>query len=833
MARRILRVCAWGLGLAALSALVAGAWLAHRARASLPRLDGEVAAPALRAPVRIVRDDWGVPHIHADSETDAYFALGYVTAQERLFQMELLRRIARGETAEILGPWLAPVDALVRSFRLAPKAEEFYSAHANDDPAVRAASEAYAAGINHRMAVEPLPVEFALLGIPARPFTPVDSLTIAAILPITFAEGLRGDPLKSMLLERHPGLPIDLLFPGYDLEDPPVTVMEGAAEAREFLRGQALETPRLETRGSEAGDAAPLAALEPVFTMLRGLRPALGVGLGSNSWVLAGHRTASGKPILASDPHIAMTNPGVWFEARLNYPGVDLYGYFLPLIPFALIGHSADHAWALTMLENDDVDIYRETFHPEDPGRVLHRGAWTDARVETSTIRVRLGRDRQCTVRTTPRGPVVTDLMRALLGYEGPDLSLSWVWQHLEYTDLLAFHRIPRARGVAEFEEAVALITSPGLNISYADADGNIAWWAAGRIVIRPEGVDPKIILDGGSGAHEILGYVPFEMNPRLINPPSGVIVSANNLPTVKPVGPVRRLEGYWQPSDRAARIKTLLAGRDNWDLASLQAVQTDDHSAVGLEIARLVSGLLAPRAEALDPAAQAALRHLAAWDGNHPVDSVGASVYQMTKDMIFKHALEDELGDLLETYAALADSWQFFKHLVVAPDLPFWDDLRTPERETREDIVRAAFDEAVARLRAELGNDPGAWTWGRLHTIPHTHPLGLVPGLGRFFNLGPVPAPGGDELVNNLLVAGIGDFRAMGGPSTRRLIDYGDPANALSVLPTGNSGHFLSPHYGDQVDLYARNGYRPVRFTPEQLAEHGRHTLHLVPGRD
>jgi penicillin amidase len=830
MARRIwwlikLVLC---VGLLLGGALAGGlVYLAHN---SLPMLSGTVRHGALEAPVRVLRDDWGVPHIFAQNEPDAYFALGYVTAQERLFQMEVLRRLARGEMAEILGPPLAPVDALVRAFRLAPKAEEFYNAHDGDHPEVSAATEAFVAGINHRMENEPLPVEFALLAIPARPFTAVDCLTIAAILPITFAEGLRGDPMKSMLRERHPDLPIDLLFPGYSLEDPPVTVMETVEEARDFLR-QSGGGSGLEAQCEPAPEEDALAALDRVFATLHALRPALGLGLGSNSWVLSGDRSASGKPILASDPHIAITNPGVWFEARLNYPGVDLYGYFLPLIPFALIGHNEERAWALTMLENDDVDIYRETFDPEDPAMVMHKGRWTAARVEESLVKVRFGRDVPCTVRTTPHGPVVTDLMRTLLGYEGPDLAMSWVWQHLEYTDLLAFYRIPHARGLDEFEQAVALITSPGLNISYADAEGNIAWWAAGRIVIRPPGLDPKIILDGASGKHDILGYVPFEMNPRLINPKSGVIVSSNNLPTVKPVGPVAQLEGYWQPSDRAARLEALLDSREKWDLDSLQAVQTDDFSEPGLRIARLIARELQDSPTPRDPAAEAALRHLAEWSGYHPVESVGASVYQMTKDMVLLHALRDELGeDLVEAYASLADAWQFFKHFAFEPDLPFWDNRDTPAVETRRDIFEAAFAEAIARLTETLGPDPDQWAWGRLHTIPYMHPLGLVPGLDRVFNLGPVPSPGGDNLVNNLDVAGLGDFRALGGPSTRRLIDFGDPANSLSVLPTGNSGHFLSPHYGDQVDLYTNNEYRPVRITPGQLAEHAKNELHFLP---
>lgn len=801
-------------------------FLGYRLWSSKPMLDGVITHASLRAPVRVVRDDWGVPHITAENEADAYFALGYVTGQDRLFQMELLRRIARGELAALLGPWLAPVDAMVRAFRLQPKAEAFYAAHSNDSAEVRIATEAFIAGLNHRLENEPLPIEYTLLAIPKRPFTPVDCLTIAAILPISFAEGLRGDPLKSLIQAKHPALPVGLLFPGYDLEDPPVTVMETLEEARAFLTGQAPAAKNL------AAPMDSMAALEPALDALGMLHTVFGTTLGSNSWVLDGTQTKSGKPILASDPHIAITNPSIWYEAHVQYPGMDNYGYYIPLIPFALLGHNREHAWGITMFENDDVDIYRETFDPAHPGRVMYKGAWVDAGVETSRIPVRLGRDVECQVRTTPHGPVITDLLRFLLDYEGPDLAMSWVWQHLEYTDLLAFYQLPRAKSVAEFEAAVAQITSPGLNISYADAAGNIAWWAAGRIVIRPEGTDNKVILDGATGADDILGYVPFELNPKLINPPWGAIVSSNNLSTVKPVGAVKKLEGYWQPSDRASRIKALLSTREDWDLESLQAVQFDDRVEANLMVAGIVAAAVRPQADTMTPTERAALEALAGWDGTHGLTSVGATIAAMARDGALRGMLADELGErLLDNYASLADAWNFFKHAIHEPGLPFWDDVTTPAVETRDEVLQRAFREAVAALTEDLGGDVSTWRWERVHTIGYQHPLGLVPGLGWLFNLGPVPSPGTDNAVNNLETMGLGDYRVIAGPSTRRLIDFGDPEHSLSVLPTGNAGHPLSPHYGDQVPLYVRGGYREVRLTAEQVAQHQRHTLDFTPG--
>ncbi|MCC6490186.1 MAG: penicillin acylase family protein [Candidatus Hydrogenedentes bacterium] len=814
--------------------LVAGAFtlaatLTYLARTRLPVLDGAVVSGQLRSEVKVVRDASGVPHITAGTETDAYFALGYCMAQDRIFQMELMRRLARGELAEVLGPPLVKVDRAVRAFRLRAKAEEYFEHPENTPPEVLAVIDAYVAGVNAFVADGPLPFELTVLQVNVRPFTPVDCLSVAAILPITFADGIRGDPLVTMLKQKHPGMDIDALFPGYSL-DIPVTIMESLDEAKAYLEhGEHVEqqpedhVPRLLARD------AVLREWTGIFTAIA---QQFGPAMGSNSWVLGPSRTASGKPILGNDPHIAFTNPGIWYEAHLKYGDFENYGYHLPPIPVPLLGHNRQRGWALTMSTIDDTDFYLERFSPDNPKLVMYKGEWSPIEMVTETIRVRFADDVLCNVRVTPHGPIINDFLAAYHEYDGDPVSLSWVWQHVDYTDITAFYRMGHARTCEGFEQAVALITSPGMNISYADADGTIAWWAAGKIPIRPPHVNSKQMLDGASGEDEMLGYLPFDQNPRLKNPDCGYIVTANNKPTVKPVGAMLNLMGYWQPDDRAGRLEELLSQRSDWTVEQLKAVQLDDTGYATEVVLGELLAVLEPEMASLHAREQDALRRLRSWDLRHDVDSVGATLYEHLCGAVLRRALEDEMGaDNFHTYSTLADHWNFFKHLVSDNSSPFWDDAGTGPRESRSEIIAAAFRGEVAGLAKRFGGDVDAWTWGRAHTMTFEHPFGQLPLLGHVFNIGPFPSAGGAQVVNNMLYHfGQETYGVIAGPSTRRLIDFAAPDQSLTILPTGNSGNFMSPNYADQASRFMAGEYRQALLNGVDIESQKVHELRFMP---
>lgn len=799
-----------------------------------PKLSGTVSVPHLKSEIVIRRDDNGVPHIFAQSEEDAWFALGYVMAQDRLFHMDFYRRLSQGRISELIGPLAVKYDKILRTFRLKKYAGEVLEKYADVYAPIRKPLDAFLQGINTFIEMEPLPPEFRILGYKPEPFTEVDCLTTAMIMPITFADGLRHDLMNLVLKMKYPDEDFSILSCGYHRERP-VTIMETIEEAEEYLKSQGRD---LSNWGLPTACLTPtsarqmVACLEDFASTWQDIVEFMGIHLGSNSWVLGGTRTQSGKPIFANDPHIGFLQPSVWYQAHLIYEDYDLYGFYFPLIPIPLLGQNSNFAWGLTMFANDDHDLYQEIFKPDDPTKVKYRGDWVPVIEEEETVHVRFRKPVTFKRRLTPHGVVITDIYRTLVNYIGPELSLYWVWQHVPYTDFMAFYKMSHAKDMNSFQEGVSLITSPGLNVSYTDKFGNFAWWVGAKIPIRPDHVNPKYVLDGASGKDEVLGFVPFELNPHLINPPCGYIVTANNLSTVKPVGDVKELQGYWEPSDRAYRMEELLEQRSDWTIEELRMVQLDHYSVPGPEIVKTMIELLTPKKTEMSPLEQSALDRLGSWDYQFSVDSIGASIFAVSCDAIFRNLLMDELGPkMLRAYATVADRWSFLKY-VIHDDVCFlWDNRSTPNVETRADIVFCAFKEAVQVLSKKVGKDIAKWNWGNLHVLEFHHPLGYIPFLRKLFNVGPFPCPGSYHVVNNMpYVAGSYKYDVVAGPSTRRLIDFAQPNRVMEILPTGNSGIPSSKWYRDQAEKFVRGNYREARMTMEQIEKNTVEKMILKP---
>ncbi|HCY87334.1 MAG TPA: penicillin acylase, partial [Desulfobacteraceae bacterium] len=545
----------------------------------LPGIEGTLTVPHVASETRIIRDRWGVPHIKAGSGDDAYFALGFTAAQDRLFQMELQRRLARGELAEILGPALLDVDKKFRTLMLRHRAEEYLARADRINPDALKFLDAFLNGINFFISRGPLPLEYTLLGTAPRPFTRLDVISMMGYVAYSFADGIKRDALYTILAARLSQADLDRIFPDYTKTNR-VTVMQPQgvppeqASSEPGTRDTTVAVPD-DFTGFLASYQALLdktAALCPPFT-------------GSNSWVLAPERSTNGHALLANDPHIGIANPGVWYEAHVKYPGYENYGYHLPLLPFPMLAHNTTKAWAITMFENDDLDLYAETFHPADPSLVQFKGKWVRINTIEETIRIKGEDDITHIIRVTPHGPVISDFLK---GYTGPPVSVSWVYHKLDNPILDVVYDVGRANTMAAFRSAVSRLAAPGLNFSYIDHSGNIGWWAAGRLPIHPAHVSGKMIHDGSSGRDEYIGYLPFDRNPQMENPENGMIITANNLSTMTPIYPIGILTGYFRPDDRAARIYELLAERDKWDMAGLKKIQTDT---------RLFSGLVMTRA--------------------------------------------------------------------------------------------------------------------------------------------------------------------------------------------------------------------------------------------
>ena len=570
------------LGLLLALALAGAGWFLWQ---RLPQREGELPLRGLQAPVSVRYDEWGVPHLRADNEADLYRALGWVHAQDRLFQMEMVRRLSRGELAEVLGPKLLPTDRLFRSLGIRAHADVQAAAMDAAQPETQAL-QAYLDGINQYQASRPLPLEFALLGIPRRDFTAADTLSVAGYLAYSFASAFKTEPVMTQIRDQ---LGADYLR-AFDLDwHPQGVVGEAARQALSPADHRGLiDLARL---GAEAAELAGL----PLFE-------------GSNAWVVSGRRSASGKPLLAGDPHIGFATPAVWYEAHLSAPGFELYGHFQALNPVALLGHNGRFGWSLTMFQNDDIDLVAEHTDAEHPGQVLVKGQWVPLQSREETIRVKGQPDETLRLQRSPHGPIVNTVLGDAAG--PTPIAMWWAMLETENPIIGAFYRLNRADTLAKAREAVSGIHAPGLNVVWANADGDIAWWAAARLPLRPPGVNPAFVLDGRSPEADKLGFVPFALNPHEENPARGWIVSANH----QPAG-ARPVPGYYNLWDRAQRLTEQVSRHDQpWTTADAQALQRDVQTGYAPRTLAPVQAEL--RAAARDDAERALVEQLLAWTG-------------------------------------------------------------------------------------------------------------------------------------------------------------------------------------------------------------------------
>jgi penicillin G amidase len=792
-------------------------------RGKRPAQSGELTLPGLAQPAEVLYDSAGVPHIYAQTEPDAYLVLGYVHAQHRLFQMEAARRLASGRLAEVFGAAALPTDRFFRTLGFAEYArrtvDTAYRAQPQA-PHVRAA-QAYVAGVNAFIAEGNPPVEFTLAGIPLQPYTLEDMEMISCYMAFSFAQAFKTDPLLTWIQDTYgPDYLVDIAQQ-WPVGEPmtPTDSLPGLAAPERSPRATAPAT----TSAALLNLGQQIARWEPAWPV----KPYHG----SNGWVVAGTRTRSGKPILANDTHIGFGQPSVFFEAHLHCPGFNFYGSFIGGIAMAVLGHHDHGGWGMTMFENDDVDFYQEKINPQNPNQVWFKNGWEDLTLRQEVIKVKDSADVPLTVRRSRHGPLLGQVTRELglpALSDTTEVALWWTLYAQTSRSTEAFYQLAHARNAQQAAQAASLIHAPGLNIMWADTAGSIAWWATGWLPIRPAQVNPGLLLNGSTGTDEPLGWRPFAHNPQSLNPASGVIITANNQPGNRGPG----LEpGYYVPGDRAKRLHQLLATpRRDWDLAAMSQIQNDDLNPNAAALAAQLLPLLPPTANAPEQAARAALQN---WDGRHPLGAVAPTIYYRWLYHAQALALTDELG--AEKLALALNSHALKRNLAGLmnnPASPWWDDRRTPARETREQILAQAFAQAVAELTRHLGPQVGEWRWARVHTLTHKHPLAVVPVIGPQFNVGPLPLPGGRETVNNLDFAldSTSQAQVTYGPALRRVVDFGT-GQAVSINPTGQSGVPGSAHYQDQAHRFAQGQTRPEWRQRAAVEKATVSRLKLVPG--
>lgn len=800
--RRVRRVLAYVLVFLLVTSLIltaVGVWFIRR---PWPQVTGTIDVVGLSAPVDVVRDTWGVPHIYAETERDLVFAQGYVHAQDRLWQMEFNRRLGSGTLSAVLGEPTLGFDKLTRTMGLRRAAEVEW---AGLDPDTRGLLEAYASGVNSFMEThrDRLPVEFMILGIDPAPWTPIDTLTWGKVMSWSLGWNYTSEVVRALIVAEQ-GVPVaqELMPPfkdGLPLAIPP------EVQSYAWLRGAELE------------------GLDTLASLLGGPN----MSQGSNGWVIHGSRTATGKPILANDTHLYLEMPSGWYENGLHSGSLNVVGFSLPGVPMVIIGQNNRISWGITDLSADVQDLYIEQVNDKaNPTQYQFKGEWHDLQVVPETIEVSNADPVTLNVRLTRHGPLMNDV----LDTNTPDIPpLTLQWTVIQGAPLVkALLDINHATNWDEFRQGLRGWGAPSLNFLYADVDGNIGYQAAGMIPIRPATHQGLVPMPGASGQYEWQGNIPFDQLPTSFNPPSGFIANANS--KVSADDDPHQLSYEWGDPYRIRRITEQLAANDNVTIADVQALQGDDY---GLPAETLRPYLLAVTPEG--PIQTRALELVKDWNMSSDSTQPGASIYHVWYWFLLQNTVQDDLSPELKDeydeyfwlHASMLSTWG------ADPENHWFDDQKTPEVETRDVIARRSLADAVAWLSERYGDTPDQWQWGKLHTMTFVHrPLGQS-GIGPvewLFNTTPVPMPGDNFSVNAAWFNPDAEFVMSGGTAQRLIVDLSDLSKTQAIHTTGQTEQLFHPHRDDFIPLWQTMQYHPVNFTSEAVAAQAAGTLTLRP---
>ena len=786
---RILRLV--GFVLAVLLLVVVGicAWFYSVARSALPQLDGKVRVAGLSAPVTVIRDAHGAPTIESANFDDLFFAQGYVTAQDRLFQMDGMRRFAGGELAEILGSDLVKHDRQQRILGLKAMAKKT----AENMPAeIRVHFEAYARGVNayietHR---DRLPLEFRILRYAPRPWTPEDSMVIG----MQMVEDLSTSPRHALVHEKilaklGPGLTADL-YVNSSWHDRPPTV-ERLGLDQEIKKSNQDDD---DDEDDDSGTDSSVTGLTPRPDIPAWRRPEMffderPLVLGSNNWVVSGAHTVSGKPLLSNDMHLGHQMPNLWYEAHLRCSShnFDVAGVTLPGYPYVIVGHNQRIAWGFTNLGPTIEDVYVETFNPD--GQYATPDGWQQPEHRREVIHVKEKQDVVVEVVVTRHGPIVTELQPG----ETRKLALRWT---LYDGTRSPFFAVDSAQKWEEFRRAFSELDAPGQNVVYADVDGNIGYQATGRIPIRAAG-DGSLPENGSDNAHEWTGYVPFEKLPSVYDPPSGIIASANS--RITPDGYKYSLSTEWEAPWRTARIYRVLESGKKFSAADMLVLETDIYSDMDRFFA---DRFLYAVDHAKNPSARvkAAAEILRQWDGRMIADSAAPTIAVRAREELVRLLLEPKLGVAPQDPKQIETTlnWKSYQWMmstvwlenVVQHQPKRW----LPENyASYDELLTAAVEAAVGpAYGSDASQDLNLWKWGNFHPVSIQHPIyGKIPLLRRWTGPGFQPQSGSEFTVKAVSL----DH----GPSERMTVDLANLDQSTLNLVTGEAGNLFSPYYLDQ----------------------------------
>lgn len=763
-----------------------------------PRLEGGLKASELKSPVRIIRDIYAISHIYAENTQDLLFAQGFVTAQDRLWQMDLSRRIAMGRLSEIFGERTVEIDYFFRTIEIKEIAERIYQ---NLDEETKDELDAYSSGVNQYIKSEKKPLESIILRYDIEPWSPIDSISIHLLSAFDLSVNMDQEIFAMKALKRFGEKTLGELLPDYP--------EEGNRVIPEEIKKLNLNL--------DIPDGYKIAKEQ--FGLFQGKGA-------SNNWVIDGTKSQSGKPVLANDPHLRIQIPSVWHEVHLKAPGVNVIGVTFPGSPYVLIGHNERVAWGFTDAMADRVDLFIERINLENPSQYWYMDHWEDMRTKKVDIKVKdRGSYKTITkeINYTRHGPVINPFKQGIEGV----LSMRWTGRVVEDQTLKATLSLNRAKNIEEARQGRKYAKIYTLNMVYADVDGNIGYQLIGGVPIRGKGavvrpgslrvvrlnsLQGKLPVAGWDDEYEWKGFIPDDELPHISDPPTHFIATANN----KIVGDdfPYLLSNSWAPPYRYERIVSLLREKEKLSLEDFKRMQADVYS---VPARRFVSEII--KVQTNNPEVKWVLKELLYWNYEVTSTSLPALLYEVIRVNLLRNAFEDELGELYSEFLyTLNFNNNLIDKIIGDPDSHWWDDTTTPVGESRDEIIIKSIDDALREIGGKLGVEKEKWAWGELHKYNFVHPLGQVRFLDKVFNFKPVPASGDRDTINDSYYSYGNPYDTTTLPSYRFIIDLSDINHALGMNSTGQSGNPFSGHYTDTIEDWSQVKYHLLLFDDREI---------------
>lgn len=778
--------------------LVGGYFIEKMLKASLPSYSGEIKSSSVKQDIEIYRDSMAVPYIFAESDEDAAFALGYLHAQERMFTMDLIRRAGEGRLSEILGEKTIPFDKMFRTVGIKRNIEQNMNLY---NPEVIKILKSYSAGVNHyiKEAKGKYPIEFDVLGYDPYEWEPFHSLIIVRLLGWELNMSWWVDFTFAQIVQKFGKEKALEILPDYP-ENAPYILQS------DFKKLTGLSSSLIET--------------DKQFRKFLGI---YGTHLGSNNWVVNSKMSATGKPIIANDPHLAFSAPGKFYAAVIKSKNWNAAGVTIPGIPGIVIGKNQDIAWTITNIMNDDADFYIEKIDSTGKKYLLNNN-WNELKILKDTIKVKDSDDYVYEIKETHRGPIISDIHPGTLLFSKeqikmPPISMKWLGNQFS-DELLAFLNLNKAKNIPDVKNAMKDFSLPGQNFVIADKDGNIGYVFGAKVPIRKSN-NPTLIFDGTTTENDWLGYVPYDELPYIINPQQNFLATANN----KVIKNFKyHISNLWEPSSRIDRVLELLQSKEIHSTEDFMEYQMDIMSPYAKQITGYILNAF-DRIQIQDKNLNKALELLAEWDFEMNALSQAPAIYSVFLMNLLKNTYYDELEkELYNQFVFIANvPFRSILQLLENPNSSWFDNINKREKETRDVIIRKSLADALTELEKKLGRNVADWQWGNLHKVVFKHSFsGQASIIDKFINIGPYSISGDGTTIFNTEYPFSEPNKEIGllnhehyenvlGPQIRFIYDFDAPDEFYLILTTGQSGNIFSDHYNDMTKLWLEGKYMRI----------------------